>query len=74
MPPPLLRALDAGDAPFSPSQRDQFKVLKHIICFGYYTSLEGATQELAYQAIPGGFKGSIPLAQTGKGWGSLARY
>ncbi|WP_444898146.1 gluconate 2-dehydrogenase subunit 3 family protein [Microbulbifer sp. SSSA005] len=69
----LLESLDTGIAPFNPDLQQDFRNLKFLVCLGYYTSFTGATRELAYQAIPGGFKGSVPLDQTGKAWGSLPR-
>ncbi len=67
----LLTDIDSGQKEFSRAQRGQFKALKALICFGYYTSEVGASQELVYQAFPGGFKGSIPYKPADKAWGSL---
>lgn len=67
----LLTDLDVGQKEFSSVQRGQFKSLKALICFGYYTSEVGASQELNYQAFPGGYKGSIPHKPSDKDWGSL---
>ena len=67
----LLTRLDLGNAPFDKNQRADFKGLKQLICFGYYTSEVGASQELRYMAIPGGFKGSIPYKEPQSAWGSL---
>jgi hypothetical protein len=67
----LLTDLDVGQKEFSSEQRSQFKSLKALICFGYYTSEVGASQELNYQAFPGGYKGSIPYKSSDKAWGSL---
>jgi hypothetical protein len=55
-------------------QKEQFKFLKALIVFGYFTSEVGATQALNYQAVPGGFIGSIPANSNTKSWGSLAYY
>ena len=66
----LLTALDTGAAPFDEAQRIEFKKLKRLICFGYYTSEVGASQELRYVAVPGGYKGSIPYKNTDASWGS----
>ena len=59
---------------FSDVLRTQFKFLKGLILFGYFTSEVGATQALAYQAVPGGYKGSIPMTPDTKSWGSLNFY
>ncbi|MEL7298070.1 MAG: gluconate 2-dehydrogenase subunit 3 family protein [Pseudomonadota bacterium] len=70
----LLSALDKGQQPFSASQMWAFRALKRLMAFGYFTSETGATEVLTYQAVPGGFKGSIPYASVGTSWGSLAYY
>jgi len=70
----LLTKLDIGDKPFSQAQRTDFKSLKQLICFGYYTSEVGASQELRFDAIPGGFKGSIPYSKDQASWGSNALF
>ncbi|MDN4502896.1 gluconate 2-dehydrogenase subunit 3 family protein [Alteromonadaceae bacterium BrNp21-10] len=70
----LLTRMELGEGNFDQTDRQQFKFLKTLICFGYYTSEVGATQELAYQAIPGGFRGEVPFDEVGKPWGSLAYY
>lgn len=67
----LLTDLDSAQQAFTSSQQQQFKTLKGLICFGFYTSEAGASQELRYQAFPGGFKGSIPYKASDKSWGSL---
>ncbi len=67
----LLTDLEKPDNGFDATDRSQFKFLKSLIVFGYYTSEVGASQELEYLAIPGGFKGSIPYDSVGKAWGSM---
>ena len=64
----LLTELDLGEKRFDQSQRKMFKELKNLICFGYYTSEVGATQELRYDPIPGGFIGSIPYKKSDPSW------
>lgn len=64
----LLTELDLGEKRFDQTQRKSFKALKQLICFGYYTSEVGATQELRYDPIPGGFKGSIPYKSSEPSW------
>ncbi|XQW86552.1 gluconate 2-dehydrogenase subunit 3 family protein [Thalassotalea piscium] len=59
---------------FTPEDSHQFQQLKSLIVFGYFTSEVGATQALNYQAIPGGYKGSIPYNENSKAWGSLGFY
>ena len=70
----LLTDLEKPDNGFDDADRSQFKFLKSQIVFGYYTSEVGASQELKYDPIPGGFKGSIPYDSVGKAWGSLKSY
>jgi hypothetical protein len=66
----LLNNLDQGKGRFDQTQRKLFKQLKEYICFGYYTSEVGASKELRYDAVPGGFKGSIPYKDSDASWGS----
>jgi len=66
----LLTELDLGKNNFDEKQRADFKSLKQLICFGYYTSEVGASQELRYLAVPGGYKGSIPYKSSDASWGS----
>ena len=64
----LLTELDLGKKRFNQTQRQTFKALKKLICIGYYTSEVGATQELRYEPLPGGFKGSIPYEKSDPAW------
>ncbi|GHF01377.1 gluconate 2-dehydrogenase subunit 3 family protein [Thalassotalea profundi] len=59
---------------FSSIDSNHFKSLKALIVFGYFTSEIGATKALNYQAVPGGYKGSIPYNENAKSWGSLSYY
>lgn len=45
-----------------------FKILKHLAVYGYFTSRQGATQALAYDAIPGKWIGCMELKPGQKGW------
>jgi hypothetical protein len=56
------------------AEKEQFRFLKALIVFGYFTSEVGATQALNYQAVPGGFVGSIPVTSDTKSWGAQAYY
>ena len=42
------------------NEKGQFRFLKALIVFGYFTSEIGVTKVLDYQPVPGGFVGSIP--------------
>jgi len=64
----LLHALDEGRAPFNGEDQRFFVQLKSFTAFAYYTSEAGATRELAYLPVPGGFKGNVPLKQVGRNW------
>lgn len=64
----LLHALDGGKAPFDADGQRFFSQLKSYTTFAYYTSQEGATRELAYLPVPGGFKGNVPLKKIGRSW------
>jgi len=64
----LLTAIEKSDSGFTPDDKGFFTQLKSLTLFGYYTSEVGATQELAYLAIPGGYQGNFPFANIGKAW------
>lgn len=64
----LLQALDAGSTPFGPADQGFFRQLKAYVAFAYYTSEAGATQELAYLPVPGGFKGDIKVTRSTHAW------
>lgn len=64
----LLRALDSAQAPFSSTDRAFFTQLKSLTLFAYYTSEAGATRELKFVPVPGGYKGDVPAATVGRRW------
>lgn len=70
----LLTELDLGEKRFDQTQRKSFKKLKKLICIGYYTSEVGATQELRYDPVPGGFKGSIPYKNSDPSWATTGLF
>ena len=70
----LLEELEKPTGGFDQQDRANFKFLKGQIVFGYYTSEVGASEELVYLAMPGGFKGSVPYKSIGKAWGSMRSY
>ena len=45
-----------------------FKILKDYTLTGYFLSEIGATQALAYERVPGGYHGDLPLAPNQKAW------
>ena len=69
----LLLGIETEDVS-TEAEKEQFRFLKALIVFGYFTSEVGATQALNYQAVPGGFVGSIPVNSDTKSWGSQAYY
>ena len=64
----LLTKMEQATDGFTIDDRKFFKQLKALVTFGYYTSEIGATQELAYLAIPGGYKGNFKFKEVGKAW------
>jgi hypothetical protein len=64
----LLTSIEEAENEFGRDDAEHFSFLKQMIVFGYFTSEVGATKELAYLPIPGGFKGSIPYSSVGKAW------
>ena len=70
----LLVALESQSLGFTENDQAQFRAFKSLLVFGYFTTEVGATQALNYQAIPGGFKGSISYSSLKKSWGSLGFY
>ena len=64
----MLTDLERPANGFDEEQKWDFKFLKQLIVFGYYTSEVGATRELGFDPYPGGFRGSVPYASVGKAW------
>jgi hypothetical protein len=63
----LLKARAAADQ--KPEYDSSFfKILKDYTLTGYFLSEVGATQALAYERVPGGFWGDLPLAPNQKAW------
>jgi hypothetical protein len=64
----IMRKLMIGEAPFKPNDREFFRRLKALTLFGYYSSKEGASMELAYLPIPGGYDGDYKVSTLGRSW------
>ena len=64
----LLTHMEQAQGEFTAEDREHFKQFKALVVFGYYTSEVGASKELAYLAIPGGYKGSVKFSTVGKAW------
>lgn len=62
-----LEARAAADMP-QPYDQSFFKILKDYTLTGYFLSETGATQALAYEKVPGGYWGDLPLAPDQKAW------
>jgi hypothetical protein len=63
----LLKARAEADMPL-PYDESFFKILKDYTLSGYFLSEIGATKALAYERVPGGFQGDLPLAANQKAW------
>jgi hypothetical protein len=65
----LLAPLDAASYAPDTGPRGSFvRILKDLTLVGFYTSRIGATQALAYEAVPGGFRGCLELKPGQKAW------
>ena len=62
-----LKRCAAADLPLD-YDHSFFKILKDYTLTGYFLSEVGATQALAYERVPGGFWGDLPLAPDQKAW------
>ena len=64
----LLTEMELGKTDVSPLDKEFIHQLKALTLLGYYTSEVGASQELSYLTIPGGYKGDFPFSSVGKAW------
>jgi hypothetical protein len=65
----LLAPLDAASYTPDTGTRGSFiRILKDLTLVGFFTSRIGATQVLAYEAVPGGYRGCLGLRPGQKGW------
>ena len=62
-----LKSRAAADVPLSYDE-SFFRILKDYTMTGYFLSEIGATQALAYERVPGGFWGDLPLKPNQKAW------
>lgn len=70
----LLENLDSANSPFDDKDQHIFRKLKQLVVFCFCTSQKGATQELTYLAVPGGYTGSLPYSSVGSAYSSKAYY
>jgi gluconate 2-dehydrogenase gamma chain len=60
-------AVDASHS-VSPAPSKPFILMtRELTLLGYFTSEAGATKVLQYQAVPGSYKGCVPLSEAGEG-------
>jgi hypothetical protein len=64
----LVTTLESKTHGFTQDDKEFFIFFKSLTLFAYYTSEIGATKELAYLAVPGGYQGSFPFAKIGRAW------
>lgn len=64
----ILQALETGTFGFDERGKQFFRQIKRYTLQGYYTSEVGATIELTYLPIPGGYNGQLPFNKIGKAW------
>ncbi len=57
----ILNSLEQVQKEFDSHDKNNFNFLKALIIFGYYTSEVGASKELTYLGVPGGYTGSVAL-------------
>jgi gluconate 2-dehydrogenase gamma chain len=50
-----------------PEKRPFILMTKELTMLGFFTSEAGATQVLQYEAVPGSYKGCLPLSEAGNG-------
>ncbi|MFM2290154.1 MAG: hypothetical protein RL684_3297 [Pseudomonadota bacterium] len=62
-----LEARAASDLPLA-YELSFFRILKDYTLAGYFLSEIGATRALAYERVPGGYWGDLPLAPGQKAW------
>ena len=55
-----------SDSP--PKERPFILMAKELTMLGFFTSEPGATQVLQYEAVPGSYKGCLPLSEVGRTW------
>ena len=69
----FLVALDKEAKDYQKSKKPEdpthyFTMMKQLTLFGFFTSKEGATQALRYEAVPGKFIGDYPYKKGDRAW------
>ena len=65
---PGTDARRSGSGASSEWRRNALGLLRELTLLGYFTSEIGATQALAYDAVPGGYRGCLDLKPGQKAW------
>lgn len=60
-----MSALAHKQAPFDGLSENFFHRLKALTVLGYYSSEAGASEELVFLPVPGGYKGDFKLSENG---------
>lgn len=60
-----MSAFAFHDSPFGALSEDFFYKLKELTVIGYYSSQAGASQELVYLPVPGGYLGDFKVSANG---------
>jgi gluconate 2-dehydrogenase gamma chain len=60
-------AIEAERKTNDASKRPFILMMKELTMLGYFTSEVGATKVLQYEAVPGAYKGCIPVSEAGNG-------
>jgi hypothetical protein len=69
----LLTAIDKEARAYADKKKPDapahyFTMMKQLTLLGYFTSKEGATQALRYEAVPGKYIGDVPYKKGDKAW------
>ncbi len=60
-------AIEAENGGGSAAKRPFILMMKEMTMVGFFTSEAGASQVLQYDAVPGAYKGCVPLSEAGNG-------
>ena len=61
-------AIAAMKSDTPPKDRPFIMMMKELTMLGFFTSEPGATQVLQYEAVPGAYRGCVPLSEVGRTW------
>lgn len=61
----VMKAIASHDKPFEALAGDFFQNLKSLTLLAYYSSEAGASEELVYLPIPGGYDGNFKVSDNG---------